>query len=132
MSMPARSPKVVVPTALLCSLAAVALAGCQTLDQSAWVQPVTNAEVVALDADDVVRIMQRAGFSDRQVLDLGTDVRNALAVSGSAKVRVGEKVEAIFAAVGRTVQATTRRRGGFIYNVDTQTTSRVGDPGAKE
>ncbi|GAF75906.1 unnamed protein product, partial [marine sediment metagenome] len=43
----------------------------------AWVVVLNNQQVAALDTDDVVRIMQRAGFSDQQILDLGTDLRNA-------------------------------------------------------
>ena len=42
------------------------------------VVPRRSMEVAALSPDDIVRIMQRVGFADEQVLELGTDLHNAL------------------------------------------------------
>lgn len=81
------------------------------------VTPLSNQDVVALSADDIIRIMRRAGFSDEQILQLGTDVRNALLLSGAAQLRLKDKVEVIFAVHDDHVFITTRLRGSFIYDV---------------
>ncbi len=91
-------------------------AGCA--NTNAQVAPLPNRDVAALDADHIVRIMRRAGFSDDEILDLGTQLRNMLASSGAAKIQVGEKVEAIFAVHGRCLHGTSRRRGSFVYHLD--------------
>jgi hypothetical protein len=81
----------------------------------------SNRHVLALDADDVVQIMRRAGFSDSQILEYGTDLRNGLAESGAVQIKIGRKVEAVFAVNlndGNCVYISTRLRGNFIYNVD--------------
>lgn len=83
------------------------------------VVPLSSRDVVDLNADDIVRIMRRAGFSDMQILELGTDLRNGLLLSGAAQIKVNKKVEAIFAARGDYVYITTRLRGNFIYDVKT-------------
>ena len=78
-----------------------------------------NRQVAGLDADDVVRVMQRAGFSDEQILELGTELRNSLSSSGAAQIRVRDKVESIFAVDGRYLHVSSRRRGSFIYDLQT-------------
>jgi len=100
----------------LALLSVVAAAGCA--NPGPRVVVLGNRHVVALDADDVVRIMRRAGFSDQEILDLGTDVRNALASAGAVEIRAGRKVEAILAADERYLRGTSRRGGGFIYDVE--------------
>ena len=105
---------------------AVSIAGCKPFE---WphiggmggkdrlkVESLSNRDVAALSSDDIVRIMRRAGFSDEQILNLGTDVRNALLVSGASQVKKG-KVEVIFAVHGEYVFITTRLRGSFIYDI---------------
>ena len=94
-------------------------AGCATNQSHGRVDPLPSQQVVALSADDVVRVMRRAGFSDEQILEFGTDVRNGLASSGAAQVRVGKKVEAIFAVDGNYLHGTSRPRGSFIYDMST-------------
>jgi hypothetical protein len=100
-------------------LLALTIVGCT--NNSAYpklqVIPLNNQNVVALSPDDVVRIMRQAGFSDPQILQYGTDLRNGLSQSGAAQVKAREKVEAIFAAHGDYIYVTTRLRGSFIYNV---------------
>ena len=80
--------------------------------------PMTNDEVAELSAHDIVVIMRRAGFSDQQILDLGTDLRNNLATTGAAKVRTGQLVEAVYAIKGKYVHAASRRKGNFTYDLD--------------
>jgi hypothetical protein len=78
--------------------------------------PLSNQDVITLSADDIIRMMRKAGFSDDQILQLGTDVRNALLLSGAAQVRLKDKVEVIFAVHDDYVFITTRLRGSFIYD----------------
>jgi hypothetical protein len=78
--------------------------------------------VLALSADDVVRVMRRAGFSDRQIVEYGPDLHDGRAQSGAVQVRVNDKVEAVFAINrdrGDCVYISTRLRGNFIYNLGT-------------
>lgn len=95
-------------------------AGCANGGSSSAFQvvPVGSRDIAALNSDDVVRIMRRAGFSDKQILELGTEVRNALLLSGAVEVKRGKIIEAIFAVNDNNVFITTRLRGNFIYNVE--------------
>lgn len=108
---------------LLLLLLALGVTGCGGTRRSGiQVIPLSSRSVLDLNADDVVRIMRRAGFSDRQILDYGPDLRDGLAQSGAVQVKVGNKVEAVFAVNldrGPCVYITTRLRGSFIYNVQT-------------
>jgi hypothetical protein len=104
---------------LLLMLLAFGLAGCAYQNTGIQVIPVSNREVLALNADDVVQIMRRAGFSDNQIMQYGTDLRNGLAQSGAVEVRINKKVEAIFAVNGDSVYISTRLRGNFIFNIRT-------------
>jgi hypothetical protein len=98
-------------------LLSLEVAGCANPDApDAHVMILGNQDVTALDADDVVRIMRQAAFSDQQIIDLGTDLRNALAAGGAAQIRVGKMVEAIFAVDGPYLGVSSRRRGSFIYD----------------
>lgn len=100
-------------------LPALLPAGCATTQSRGRVDPLPSQQVIALSSDDIVRVMRRAGFSDEQIIDLGTDVRNALASTGASQVRVGKKVEAIFAVDGDCLHGTSRLRGSFIYDMKT-------------
>jgi hypothetical protein len=77
----------------------------------------SNKEVTRLGPDDVVRIMQRIGFSDDQIVELGTDLRNALLQSGGAEVYYGKGLEMIMAVNNQQVQIQSRSRGSFVYDV---------------
>ena len=85
----------------------------------ARVAPLSNRDVIALSADDVVKLMRQAGFSDERILDLGTDLRNALAASGAAQIEVEDRVEAIFAVRDKNLHVSSYRRGNFIFNTET-------------
>jgi len=74
-------------------------------------------EVARLGPDDVVRIMQRVGFSDAQILDLGTDLHNALLLAGGAEVYYGRTLVMIFAVHYRQVQIQSQSRGTFLYDI---------------
>ena len=98
-------------------ISSLILAGCANTQTR--VDPLPSHQVVALSSDNIVHVMRRAGFSDEQILEFGTDVRNGLASSGAAQVRVGDKVEAIFAVEGQYLHGTSRLRGSFIYDLST-------------
>ena len=84
--------------------------------------PMSNRSVLTLSPDDVVAVMRRAGFSDKQILEYGMDLRNGLAESGAVQIKIGKKVEAVFAVNlnegSNCVYISTRLRGNFIYDVD--------------
>lgn len=91
--------------------------GCSSpakLDVSAF----PNPDVAALTADDVVVVMRQAGFSDAEIVDVGPDLRNALATSGSAHIRSQDKTEAIFAIERSYLYVASRRRGSFVYDLE--------------
>ena len=105
----------------LLALLALGIGGCSRSSTGIRVIPLSNRSVLALSPDDVVEIMRRAGFSDRQILEYGTDLRNGLAESGAVQIRIGKKVEAVFAinlSESNCVYISTRLRGNFIYDVD--------------
>ena len=78
----------------------------------------SNREVAqTLNADDIVRIMQRVGFSDQQILEVGTDLYNALRLSGGADVYYGKSHEMILAVNNQQVQIQSRWRGSFVYDL---------------
>lgn len=104
-------------------LLALAVAGCEhseahsRANSKLKIVPVSNRDIASLNANDVIEIMRRAGFSDEQILQLGPDLQKGLAESGAAHFRVGNKLEAIFAVNGDYVHITTRLRGSFVYDM---------------
>jgi len=106
----------------LLALLALGAVGCARNSMGIRVIALSNRDVLDLSPNDVVELMRRAGFSDNQVLEYGTDLRNGLATSGAVQIKIGKKVEAVFAvnlSDGDCVFISTRLRGNFIYNVDT-------------
>ncbi|MFB0553060.1 MAG: hypothetical protein ACETWQ_07065 [Phycisphaerae bacterium] len=81
--------------------------------------PLNHQEVLTLSSDDIVRVMRRAGFSDNQILEYGTDLHDALSRSGAAHIKIDKRLQAVFAINGDSVYISTRLRGNFIYNVKT-------------
>ncbi|UCE46715.1 MAG: hypothetical protein JSW47_13985 [Phycisphaerales bacterium] len=79
--------------------------------------PMRNQDVLELTAKDVVQVMRQAGFSETQIYEHGTAVRDAMAGSGAVQVKIDGVVEAVFAAKGDSVYISTRTKGHFIYNV---------------
>jgi len=103
-------------------LLALGAVGCARSNTGIRVIPLSNRNVLALSPDDVIQVMRRAGFSDKQILEYGTDLRNGLAESGAVQIKIGKKIEAVFAINlndGDCVFISTRLRGNFIYKVDT-------------
>lgn len=110
------------PPVLLASLIMLA-AGCTgTRQWNVELQP--NEARAGLEADDVVLVMRRAGFTDQQILDLGPRVRNALAVAGALKITADNTVEAIFAVDSGLLYGVSRRHGSFIYDLTDRSFTR--------
>jgi hypothetical protein len=92
------------------------------------VEPLNSQSVLSLSADNVVDIMRAAGFSDEQIVEHGTAVRDGLARSGAVRIFVNGRVEAIFAVKDQDIYISTELRGLFIYNINTGwvTNNRMG------
>ena len=103
---------------ILLALLTLNVAGCAR-NAGIQVLPLGNRHVLTLTADDVVEVMRAAGFTDMQIWEHGTAMRDGLARSGAVQIKIGETVEAVFAANGDSVYITTRLRGNFIYSVST-------------
>ncbi len=102
----------------LLALLALSVAGCAR-NTGIQVLPMGNQHILTLTADGVVEVMRAAGFSDMQIWEHGTALRDGLARSGAVQIKIGDTAEAVFAIRGDSVYITTRLRGNFIYNVNT-------------
>jgi hypothetical protein len=99
--------------AALIALGMLAGSGCVHTTQ---VRPLGGSGGVVLDADDVVHLMLRAGFEEERILELGPDLRDALAHGGTARIEKDNQVEAIFSVSGTEVYVSTRAHGNFVYD----------------
>jgi len=116
-----RNSRVMIVLTLL-TLLILGVLGCGRRRTGIQIVPLGNREVLTLSSDDVVEVMRRAGFTDEQVLEYGTELRNGLAQSGAVQIRINNKAVAVFAINrerGDCVYITNRLGGNFIYNVDT-------------
>ena len=100
----------------------LALGGCTTVDpnfarMNDTVVPVPVGEVTAVPAMALAKAMLRAGFTRQQILDHGTEVRNALATAGGAQVRQGNTVDAIFAVHAQELYVTSQTEGTFMQEL---------------
>jgi hypothetical protein len=98
---------------------ALGTAGCTHNSKGIEVLPLGNRNVLTLAADDVVQVMRAAGFSDAQIWEHGTALRDGLANSGAVQIKIDGTVEAVFAINGDSVYISTLGRGHFVYNVKT-------------
>jgi len=96
--------------------AGLLLSGCQEADTK--IVLLNNQDVIALDADDIVLLMTRAGLTEDQVLEVGTELRNGLGSVGAAQIHAGKTIEAIFVVDGPLVRGVSRTRSAFVYNVE--------------
>jgi hypothetical protein len=81
------------------------------------VVPQENRDQADLSAEDILRVMERVGFSDEQILLLGPDLHRALQTAGAAEIRLGKKTEMAFGINGERLFITSRTRGTFVYNI---------------
>lgn len=108
----------VIVASLLLALLAFGVVSCAA-HRGLEIVPLRNQNVLTLSSDDIVRVMRRAGFSDNQIMEHGTDLHSALSREGAAQIRINKNLEAVFAINGDAVYISTRLRGNFIYNVKT-------------
>lgn len=73
------------------------------------VVPLHNHEVATLGVEDLVYIMMEAGFTDEQIHEFGPEIRDALASSGAAQVKLNGLVEATFTVDGGCVFVSSSR-----------------------
>jgi len=123
------APGVSGPTLLVLVLLALEVVGCgwpfkrgerSAFDREpAWLEvvPRSNGEVADLSADDIVRVLQRVGFSDEHIIELGTDVHRALFLSGAAAIMNGKKMEVLLAVKGEHLFIQSNSRGTFVYSL---------------
>jgi hypothetical protein len=97
--------------------------GCATANRRLTLetQPMLNRDVIALEPEDVVAIMRRAGFSGDEIVRLGRNLRNHLAQSGGCRIASNDGVVAMFAVHGDEVYVTSPDRGAFRYDVAEKT-----------
>jgi hypothetical protein len=81
------------------------------------VVPRENRDQADLSAEDILRVMERVGFSDEQILMLGPDLHRALQTAGAAEIRLGKKTEMAFGINGERLFITSSTRGTFVYNI---------------
>lgn len=79
--------------------------------------PQSNREVADLSPDDVINIMRRIGFTDEQILELGSDLHDAMMNSGAIRVLDRGETEAIARVNGMQVYIGSRTRGNFVYDL---------------
>ncbi|MEN6334576.1 MAG: hypothetical protein ABFE01_09960 [Phycisphaerales bacterium] len=75
-----------------------------------------SSQVATLSPDDIVRIMQRVGFADEQIMELGTPLHNAIRFEGAAVVYYKKEALAMFVADGDYIKIRTRS-GSLTYEV---------------
>ncbi len=112
-----KNGRVVMVSALL-ALLALGAAGCAR-NRGIEILPLGNRSVLTLSSDDVVQVMRAAGFSDMQIWEHGTALRDGLARSGAVQIRIDGTVEAVFAINGDSVYISTLGRGHFVYDIET-------------
>ena len=98
--------------------AGLTLAGCASTDRSIAlseeaVTPMTVGESRDVSADELAEALLRAGLTREHILQHGVDIRNALANSGGARVRITNLVEAMLAIHGDRLYVVSRTRGTF-------------------
>ncbi len=108
--------------ATLLAAALVMLSGCAALIPGSGgphVAPFLGTDTAALSADQIVDVMQAAGFGPAEIELLGAGLRNALAQQGAARILGDDHTEAIFAVHDHYVDCASWRRGEFMYNLGT-------------
>jgi hypothetical protein len=81
------------------------------------VVPRENRDQADLRAEDILRVMERVGFSDAQILQLGPELHRALQTAGAAEIKLGQKTEMAFGVNGERLFISSRGRGAFVYNI---------------
>ncbi|HEQ60108.1 MAG TPA: hypothetical protein ENN74_00710 [Firmicutes bacterium] len=83
--------------------------------------PIQSREAQTLSAREIAGLLIWSGFDANETLELGVDLRNALAFYGGAQVMMNRKTEALFAIHKPYVHVSSKRRGSFIYHLEPPT-----------
>ena len=92
----------------------------ESFDEESIIQilPLGNNDVLALTAADVVQVMRATGFSDKQIYEHGTAVRDGMAESGAVQIKIDGTIKAVFTVKGDSVYINSSK-GPLVYNVKT-------------
>lgn len=92
----------------------------ESFDEESIIQilPLGNKDVLELTADDVVQVMRATGFSDKQIYEHGTAVRDGMAESGAVQIKIDGAIKAVFTVEGDSVYINSSK-GPLVYNVKT-------------
>jgi hypothetical protein len=93
------------------------LAGCSSGD----VVAMPGRDTAGLTAQDLVLILDRAGFDRGEIEDLAPRLRNDLARHGAASIVQDDRTQAMFAISDGRVHISSLRRGSFVYDPTTRT-----------
>ncbi len=104
--------------------------GTRPRNNALQIVPKSSREVADLSPDDVVVIARRIGFTDEQVLDLGTQLHDALLFSGAASVFYGKTAIANLRVEGQQVFIYSASRGLFVYDLSRGLLGFGGPPGS--
>lgn len=114
------------PTRMLLLLLAVLDCGCYTLPSALEVTPFDGEQVAEMNADQVVDLMVRAHFGREEILELGVDLRDALALHGGARIRNDKFTAAIFLVQDGAVFVTVREGEDLFFELKDE--PRPGEP----
>lgn len=81
--------------------------------------PVPSQDVLSLNADEMMQILSRIGFTDSQIQEHSFSVRDGLSKSGAVRIFIDDVVQAGLAVRGDEVFISSRNNGQFIYNIKT-------------
>ncbi len=103
--------------AMLVAAGLMVFGGC-VKDNTLVVEGFNVPEKAAIEAPMIVHSMQRAGFTDEQILAHGPALRNYLATQGGARVRKEQLTLAMFMIRRDSLFGTAVNRGAFHFPLD--------------
>lgn len=85
------------------------------------VTAVPSGETASVPALTLARALTEAGFSRQEILEYGPEIRNALARSGGAQVRVTGKTLALISVLEQRLYIVTNEAGTIVVPVSSGT-----------
>ncbi|UCF17355.1 MAG: hypothetical protein JSW59_07800, partial [Phycisphaerales bacterium] len=79
--------------AMMLTVLTLSVAGCGSRITGIQILPMGNRDVIELTAADVVQVMRAAGFSDMQIYEHGTALRDGIAQRGAVQVKIDDTIE---------------------------------------
>jgi len=81
------------------------------------VSPIAVGDPVDVNAMSLASAMVRAGFTRKQVLDLGPSIRRGLATNGGAQARRNGQIAALFSHMDGRLYVTSEGTGTFTVEI---------------